>query len=301
MIAFDLETTRIQAGTPRVLYLTAYGESWQCSMPIRSLAHLARVLEARFLTDENEGARFVGWNSNAFDTYFIARALLRLDGYTLRPYLTRSKSLRGLAVLHDATGRRWEFLDGLAMTGLGSTECRALKDFLRVFAPAYEKLTAPAWDQGEQFDARNPEHQAYALRDSEGLYHGMRAVEAITLEHFGLPLAATVGNIGIKAFQQALPAGVNVWEPPLAALEAIRSRVYRGGFCALARRYRGPVWKYDLNQAYAAAMREASLPCGRCVHVAELAWYLERGRRVYEPGIYRVRAELRPGALLLQG
>jgi hypothetical protein len=37
----------------------------------------------------------------------------------------------------------------------------------------------------------------------------------------------------------------------------------RGGFCYCVDRYEGPVWKYDLNQAYAAAMREARLPAGR--------------------------------------
>jgi hypothetical protein len=40
----------------------------------------------------------------------------------------------------------------------------------------------------------------------------------------------------------------------------------RGGFCYCARRYHGPVWKYDLNQAYAAAMRECDLPAGRAMH-----------------------------------
>lgn len=38
----------------------------------------------------------------------------------------------------------------------------------------------------------------------------------------------------------------------------------RGGFCYCVRKYDGPVWKYDINQAYAAAMRETDLPSGRC-------------------------------------
>jgi hypothetical protein len=47
----------------------------------------------------------------------------------------------------------------------------------------------------------------------------------------------------------------------------------RGGFCFCARRYKGPIWKYDLNQAYAAAMRESELPAGNCFHSATVNPY----------------------------
>lgn len=266
VIAYDLETTRIAKGNPRPLYLTAYGAEWQCSIAITGIEHLADVLEQRFLTTENIRARFVAWNGNNYDVYFIAAALLHTDRYILRPYMTRSKNLRGLRVVdREDEKRNWEFLDGISMTGLTG---RPLKDFLKVFAPEFQKLEAPNWDK-EEFDAKNPEHVKYAERDSEGLYHGLMAAQSIITENFGLALQPTIGNLGIKIFQANIPDSVAVWEPPLAVLDVVRAQVMRGGYCFCARRYSGPVWKYDLNQAYAAAMREADLPSGRCIHAKE--------------------------------
>ena len=52
----------------------------------------------------------------------------------------------------------------------------------------------------------------------------------------------------------------------------------RGGYCYCVKRYQGPVWKYDINQAYAAAMREARLPAGYGVHSSD---GVPKGARVY--------------------
>ncbi len=283
LIAYDLETTRIVAGTPRVLYLTAFGESMSVSMPVRNIVHLGEILTARFLIPEFAGARFVAWNGNKFDVYYIASALLHDDDYILRPYLTRSKNLRGLKVIQRTEkGRRdgsdkdalvWEFLDGVSMT-IGSEgqttsqgknrDSRSLKKFLETFAPDRQKLQAPDWAI-EEFNPKNPKHVEYAYRDSEGLYYGLKVVEAITLEHFGMPLQPTIGNMAIKIFQAQMPEHVDVWEPSHAVEQLLRDYVVRGGYCYCARQYIGPVWKYDINQAYAAAMRDSALPAGRCV------------------------------------
>ena len=124
IIAYDFETTRIKKGTPRPLYLTAYGESpdFHFDGPIDSMQHLGRLLRDRFLLDDLTGARFVAWNANNFDAYFIAAALLQSDEFIMRPYLTRGNSLRGLRVspredqhLDPQSQRSWEFLDGMSM------------------------------------------------------------------------------------------------------------------------------------------------------------------------------------------
>lgn len=288
MIAYDLETTRIAAGTPKPLYLTAFCDEWKCSIRVNSIAHLFEILETRFFIPEFVGARFVGWNANNFDVFFIGLAVLTCERYIIRPYLTRSKSLRGLKVfLRDDPKQSWEFLDGLAMTGLGSTALRKLDDFLKVFASEHRKHTiedgAPDFEGGENFNPLNARHVAYAERDSEGLYRGLHAFEVITVEHFKMPLQPTIGNMGIKIFQSHMPADATVWEPNLAALRAIRDYVMRGGFCYCVERFEGPVWKYDLNQAYAAAMRDCLLPSGTCIHSRSVHPYAQTG-------IYRVRA-----------
>ena len=141
LIAYDFETTRIARGTPRPLYLTAHGEAPAFSFdgPIDSMEHLSLLLQTRFLTDDLSGVRYVAWNANNFDAYFIAAALLQNPAFILRPYLTRSNALRGLRVilaedqnLDPKAQRHWEFLDGIAMLGLMGT---TLEKFLLTFAP----------------------------------------------------------------------------------------------------------------------------------------------------------------------
>src|SRR5690606_5232459 len=83
--------------------------------------------------------------------------------------------------------------------------------------------------------------------------------------HFNITLQPTIGNLGIKVFASKMPSGVSVFAMPLPVEKIIRDHVMRGGFCHCVGKYQGPVWKYDINQAYAAAMREAYLPAGSVV------------------------------------
>lgn len=280
LIAYDLETTRIKKGTPKPLYLTAYGETFSFSNRIDSLLHLGQIIRDRFLTEENKGARFIAWNGNKFDVFFICAALLHDENFILRPYLTRTKNLRGVKITSRENDKLcWEFLDGISMTGIQ----KKLKDFLKTFAPEYQKLDGPDFEK-EEFNANNTEHVRYAERDSEGLYYALINAQIIVKEHFNLMLQPTIGNLGIKAFQSFIPMSVTVWEPPFQAKKAIRDYAMRGGFCFCVKKYEGPVWKYDINQAYAAAMRESWLPSGRCFSTKRIHPYARCG-------VYRIKAQ----------
>jgi len=281
MIAYDLETTRIKVGTPRPLYITAYTEEFggfQYESRIRSLPHLRLILVNHFLTPEFAGAKFVAWNGNNFDGYFIAAAMLTDPEFIIRPYLTRSNSLRGLRItyIHDDK-LSWEFVDGIAMLGLVQTPLSA---FLDKFAPNYRKLKEAIDFEREEFDYRNVSHCEYAMRDSVGLYHGMVHAQQILMDRFNQPLAVTMGGACIRIFKANIPHFANsqlrleprfreqlvIYKPNDACLAIIRDYVMRGGFCFCVKRFHGKVWKYDINQAYAAAMREANLPCGNAAH-----------------------------------
>jgi hypothetical protein len=264
MIAYDLETTRIAKGTPRPLYLTGYGATFSYSGCVDSIEHLRDILCASFLVPELSGCRFVAWNGNNFDVFFIGAALLSSNAFILRQYLTRSKALRGIKVTTrekvEGKALSWEFLDGMSMiVGAAPTP---LKKFLKTFAPEYQKLDAPDWEK-EEFDPANADHVAYAFRDSEGLYHGLIKAQSIVAEHFEQGLQPTIGNLGIRIFQQHMPEDKTVWPLSFELEDIVRRYLMRGGYCFAARRYEGPVWKYDINQAYAAAMRDADLPAGR--------------------------------------
>ena len=283
MIAFDFETTRIAPGTPRPLYLTAYGEkpdAMHFASAIRDMKHLHAILCNNFLTDDFAGVKFVAWNANNFDTYFIAAALVTDSRFVLRPYLTRSNSLRGLRIVrtedvHKKNAKAWEFLDGIAMLGLVGT---SLAKFLDNFAPEHAKLTGVIDFDREEFDPRNKRHREYAMRDSVGLWHGMQRAQSILIERFGQPLRVTMGGACIRIFRANIPEGKVIRPLHPDCLRAVREYALRGGFCYCVRRYSGPVWKYDLNQAYAAAMREAMLPAGSGYRASG---GLPKGARVY--------------------
>ena len=275
IVAYDFETTRIALGTPRPLYLTAYGDGMEYAEAIThtrergAMQHLREILVASFLTDDRQGTKYVAWNGNRFDAYFVAAALVRDPRFTMRPYMTRSKALRGLRVTyagqeHERHAPCWEFLDGIAMLGLAGVN---LQKLLTTFAPDYLKLTGVIDFEREEFDPRNPKHCDYAMRDSVGLYHAMTRAQEIMLDHFDEPLAVTMGGACIKIFARHIPENVTIEAPIADHMQALREYVVRGGFCFHVRKYRGPIWKYDLNQAYAAAMRESQLPCGAALHL----------------------------------
>ncbi len=272
IVAYDLETTRIKAGTPTPLYLTAYADhrNYVLSTKIDGVAGLADTLKNNFLIPEMSGVRFVAWNGNGFDVYFVALALMMCDEFILRPYLTKSKALRGVRVIRKSDlelkpnqQKSWEFVDGIAMLGL---QGKTLKEFLKTFAPEYQKQERESFETKE-FDPNDPVEIAYAFRDSEGLYWGMQYAQQIIFERFNMGLQVTMGNLGIKIFQTRIPEDTKIIEPTIQVLDILRSYVCRGGYCHLMRRFRGKVWKYDLNQAYAAAMRESELPAGDAKYI----------------------------------
>ena len=289
LVAYDLETTNIAKGTPKLKYITAFGESLRVSAEVTNPGELLDILLAKFLTEENDGFRFVAWNGNRYDAYFIAHAVLQDSRFTIRPYLTGKHQLRGLRVTREGAvyqdGRKkkkvfsWEFLDGMAMTGIE----KGLKKFLEVFAPEYGKLDLDF--SKTSFDARKPSHVAYAERDSEGLYHGLQRANSIMQTRFGVGLNPTIGNTGIKIFQSKLPATVACWRPGEELENVLRTFAVRGGYCYCVKRYEGDIYKYDLNQAYAAAMREAKLPAGKAI---ECAGYVPG-----KPALYKVTGRLK--------
>lgn len=268
LIAYDFETTRIKPGTPDAVYITAFGADMHYASQIQGLNNLRLILKNNFLTEQKRGVKYVAWNGNNFDAYFVAAALVSDPDYVIRPYLTRSNAVRGLRVTlktdpGDGGGEGWEFLDGMAMLGLVGV---SLAKFLDNFAPDFPKAQGVIDFDKEEFDPLNPQHQFYAMRDSEGLYVAMRRAQDILIEAFDQPLAVTMGGACIKIFTANIPEDTEIATAPEHVLKIIRNYVMRGGYCYSARRYTGPVWKYDLNQAYAAAMREARLPAGFVSH-----------------------------------
>lgn len=294
IIAWDTETTNIAEGTPDVTYLTAYqgGETMQDPARFRVSVEVKRghdadenrinflnILETYMLTKENNRACFVGWNTNRYDSLLAALALLKSDDWIIHPYLTKSNAVRGMKLegIKAKKGLSFELLDGMAMTGL-DTVSMPLKKFLEKFGPlGLSKLELDF--SKESFDPQNPEHVAYAERDSEGLYWAIRKVNEIMVALTGNELQTTMGRAAINHFMAEMPEDVKVWRPQETLFDILHTAAKRGGYVWIAKQYRGPVWKYDLNQAYAGAMRDCDLPAGTAINVSEY----EEG----QPGVYR--------------
>lgn len=269
-IAYDFETTNIKVGTPDPLYLTSYGRNgnFKLSQSLNSWEHLSKIIIENLLTDTFIGSRFIGWNANRFDAYFIARSIVLFDDrFIVRPYMTRSKKLRGMRVCEKNNDKvYWEFLDAMAMTGLDSVGMK-LKKFLSLFASDFGKLDLDF--SKESFDPNNMKHVQYAERDSEGLYRAFQKANSIVKDLTGSGFTATLGNLAIKYFQSQLPENVLCWSPFNDSAIPLYGPLKRGGYCWIQKKHHGPVWKYDLNQAYAAAMRDCKLPAGRCIHTTK--------------------------------
>lgn len=289
---YDFESTRIEAGTPELLYVTGYGDngfhvSTRLDQTENRLNFLRQILETHFLIPENNKMMFIAWNGNRFDVYFIIQALLTSPDWIMQPYMTASKSLRGLKVKYNRKIKigdkriipTYQFLDGISMTGMVG---KSLKQFLKTFAPELPKLDLDL--ENETFDPCNPDHIKYAERDSEGLYIGMKRIEKIIYDLTGGPLKPTVGNLAIKYFMANVPGHKILKVPSDHLTKILHGPVKRGGFCWCMKQYTGPIWKYDINQAYAAAMRDASLPAGNSTYTDE---YIKNLPGVYDVTISR--------------
>jgi len=284
LIAYDFETTRIKVGTPQPLYITAYHEklNFSLEMAIKGMGHLKWILETYFLVPEFVGCKFVAWNANNFDVYFVAAALVTDPEWTMRPYMTGTKTIRGLKVMRSGTlddkdAPAWEFVDGMAQLGLVGV---SLEKFLKSFAPDYAKLKGNIDFEREEFDPTNQKHCDYAMRDSVGLYHGINYAQSIILERFNQPLRVTMGAVCIRILTANIPEGIRIIKPDPVLRQIIRHHVMRGGYCYCVKPFHGKVWKYDINQAYAAAMRDSKLPAGNSfksmgrLHVAAQVYVL---------------------------
>ncbi len=308
---YDLESERIDAGTPKLLYFTSYSRTPagpdKISAPLyyspndshdRRYEIFRDLLDDCLLLPQRNGAQFVAWNGNKFDAYFIVKALLKSDKWELHPFMTASKSLRGVRVksreryrYKDArTGKlvqrilQFQFLDGIAMTGIVG---KKLKSFLQTFAPELPKLDLDLSEEGIEFDSSDEFHVRYAERDSEGLYVAMEKVAGILTELTGAEkLKPTIGNLAINYFMDTIPDGAQLFPPTGELLDVLHGPLKRGGYCWCMRQYRGPVWKYDINQAYAAAMRDERLPAG---FVTSSTGWSEDFPGVYEVSISRAR------------
>lgn len=283
IVAYDYETGRIPEKPSDLMtvppkYVTAYGKN------VFQSQRLATEQDVLFAFSDlwvqcDDRTRLVAYNGNRFDLRILMSALAR-SAFTVEPFFAKQAGLRGAVIRHNR--KSVYVLDAIAMIGPSVN----LKTFLEQFAPAYQKHKLDL--SRVEFNPGNPKHVAYAERDSEGLYHAMVEAERLVKTVTGIGLQCTIGGLGIRTFASRMPRSAISFALDTEAFHVVRRIVMRGGY-VYARKYKGRLWTYDLNQAYAAAMRDCKLPAGRMCRTQ-----VEHRKR---PGVYEVvlgRKQLAP-------
>ena len=150
----------------------------------------------------------------------------------------------------------------------------SLKKFAQTFTPELPKLEIDI----EHFDVNNPEHLAYAARDSEVLVKAMIAFDEIIYKLFSVHIAYTLAATAIKAWRAKITR--SYFNP--ASIDTFVRSAYFGG--AVQGRFGSHIHKdvktYDINSSYPYVMRKYGVPFGNYSTVN----YLVKDN----PGIYRV-------------
>lgn len=276
IVAYDFETTRIptrKGDLMRVkpLYITMHAEDWTYAKDLHGSYDEIASSFAEIWPKLAHNTLLCAYNANRFDLRVLLQALLN-SPFTVEPFVSKVSGLRGSLV---RLGRkRVKLLDPIAMLGM---QCD-LKTFVSVFAPEFPKGSIDF--ERVMFDVTNSRHVAYAKRDAECLYYALRRSQETVLGIVAQDLAPTAGALAIRSFMSYMPRGVAVDALRPRHFDIVRKVVMRGGY-VFARPYRGKLWTYDLNQAYAYAMRACDLPSGRALPA--------RTEDLSTPGFWKVK------------
>lgn len=300
IICYDLETTRIQAGsTPEPLYLTVESCERGQVIGIQTTGYdaLADAIITYMLTDTFVGYRFVAFNANKFDMYIVWLALSRNPAYSVEAYFNKTLQIRGgVVTLREQPKKKWYFSDAMAMFAFAGT----LEKFVETYGNTHDAKTHPIDFERENFNPRNIEHCAYAINDTAILSHAVHNACAILEEITGIPTQNTIGKLGVRFFQKMMPDGVLVWNVPQPLYHFVQG-AKRGGYVFCRGRYRGPSHYYDINQSYTHQQRKP-LPSGRCITTkrymsSRLGIYLAAvryvGKNKYHAPLYAKRVDER--------
>lgn len=151
-------------------------------------------------------------------------------------------------------------------------------------APHLPKLDI-GLSRGVTFDPADPEHVAYAKRDTIGLLAVLVAFRSITAERFGGTLPSwSAASTALRAWQQTLPPDVS-YSPGHHAADTLARAGYYGGMVhpgSIAPQT--DVATIDRNSMYPTVMREGGVPAGWSRPVRE---YVPGS-----PGFYMVTAHV---------
>ncbi len=189
--------------------------------------------------------------------------------------ITRADAIIGWRVARGQAGHRHrtDLRDSYALLPA------PLQSLAEAFAPELPKGDIGLAD-GVTFDPDNPEHRAYAARDSDALLAVLTGYRAILAERFGTLPSWSAAGTAMRAWRGML-AGASFAPPPQAAADLARAGYFGGMVRVGSLREHADMVTIDVNSMYPYVMRLHGVPDGHPTP----ARAFRRGR----PGFYRVR------------
>ena len=138
-----------------------------------------------------------------------------------------------------------------------------LKKLLITFAPHLPKGDIN-FDK-ENFDVNNPEHIAYALRDSEGLYYAIEKIDDLFKSRFDISFhdRPTAPSLSLHAFKHFCKhRKVQYPHAPKFSQDEYRAAYFGGQTLALDCNQHDDVMVIDIHSSYGATMLQNPMPFG---------------------------------------
>lgn len=138
----------------------------------------------------------------------------------------------------------------------------SLAEVAKAFCPEIPKLKHVINFEKETFNPNNPDHLAYAYRDSEILVMAYKKYSENIRTIFGSTVGLTAGSTALKAFVQSIPEGTCYWRDRKS--ESFIRKAYYGGLVLPGHRIGewGPTGCIDVNAAYGYQMKIHEFPIG---------------------------------------
>ena len=249
--AFDFETKGLGGS---LLYASWYVEG---EAEPHGIAGEPQIIVDTLLAVFERYGHSVQWfaHNAQYDWRYILDELLERYSNSIQ-FLMRSES--DIFSIQTETFKLW---DSFALWP------HSLKALAQQFAPEFAKLDI---DDIANWNPNNPEHVAYALRDSEALVKGLRGYFNSIEMLFEIGPGGTVAATAMKAWSHTIDSDTKYW-PTSSNNEAICREAYAGGLVGLSTiKTKYNVKTYDRNSSYPAVMLSQPVPEGTAVRTDKI-------------------------------
>lgn len=226
-------------------------------------------------SSKREPSKVIWYAHNAqYDWRYLLKYALKQSDWHVEVSMRTDTDIYQVMVKRGS-GRR---IETLIMRDSYALFPATLKDFSKQFAPDHAKMDFD--HEHDTIDPDNPDHIAYAIRDTEALRLSLIAYDAAVRTDYGVGLRATAASTALAGWERTLDDDV-IYYGSDGEIEAFARQAYFGGlvFLTSTDAHSGAV-TYDINSSYPHQMRTHGVPGGKCARTTRLQFEA--------PAFYRV-------------